>query len=392
MRLMAGAQRSKPVTNRASERVFAMVLTRGPISRADIARQTGLSKAAVTKAAQPLLTRGYLDELLDQGRQVSGSGRPSSPLSIRADREFFVGVKVTEDHLVGVVTDLTARELATQTWPLKSADAEQTIAQIAELVAVLLDTEPAFKERTHCLGLAISGDIDRAAGVVRYSPFLGWRQVPLAELTSAATGLTVSIENDVKALAVAEHWFGAGVGTECFAVVTVGIGIGCALVIDNRVHRGSHGVAGEIGHVPVAGDSPPCHCGGRGCVEAIAASGPIVRAVRDATGDESIDFPEVLRMAIAGHEPARRAVGRAGQAIGLSVAAMANLVGPERILVTADLAALASYQHFHEEASAAFTSQAFGAAADCELTFGYRPFEAWARGAAAVAIQTLFTL
>ena len=240
--------------------------------------------------------------------------------------------------------------------------------------------------------MAISGDIDRATGVVRYSPFLGWRQVQLADLTSAATGLTVSIENDVKALAVAEHWFGAGVGTNCFAVVTVGIGIGCALVIDNRVHRGSHGVAGEIGHVPVAGESPPCHCGGRGCVEAIAGSGPIVSAVRQATQDDSIDFPEVVRMAVAGQGPARHAVGRAGQAIGLSVAAMANLVGPERILITADLAELASYEHFHEEARTAFARQAFGAAADCELTFGYRPFEAWARGAAAVAIQTLFTL
>lgn len=389
---MAGVHRSKPVTNGASERVFAMVLTRGPISRADIARQTGLSKAAVTKAAQPLLAHGYLEELLDQGRQAVGSGRPSSPLRIQADREFFIGVKVTEDHLVGVVTDLGARVVTTQTWPLQSADADQTIAQIAELVAVLRDTEPAYKERSHCLGLAISGDIDRDTGVVRYSPFLGWRQVPLAELTAAATGLTVSIENDVKALAVAEHWFGAGVGTTCFAVVTVGIGIGCALVIDNRVHRGSHGVAGEIGHVPVAGDSPLCHCGGHGCVEAIAASGPIVKAVREASGDESIDFPDVLRLAIDGDGPARRAVGRAGQAIGLSVAAMANLVGPERIIVTADLADLASYEHFHQEASTAFAGQAFGAAADCELIFGYRPFEAWARGAAAVAIQTLFTL
>jgi predicted NBD/HSP70 family sugar kinase/biotin operon repressor len=389
---MAGVHRSKPVTNGASERVFAMVLTRGPISRADIARQTGLSKAAVTKAAQPLLAHGYLEELLDQGRQAVGSGRPSSPLRIQADREFFIGVKVTEDHLVGVVTDLGAQVLTSQSWPLRSADADQTIAQIAELVAVLRDTEPAFKERSHCLGLAISGDIDRDTGVVRYSPFLGWRQVPLAELIAAATGLTVSIENDVKALAVAEHWFGAGVGTNCFAVVTVGIGIGCALVIDNRLHRGSHGVAGEIGHVPVAGDSPPCHCGGHGCVEAIAASGPIVKAVREATGDESIDFPGVLRMAIDGDETARRAVGRAGQAIGLSVAAMANLVGPERIIVTADLADLTCYEHFHQEASTAFAGQAFGAAADCELIFGYRPFEAWARGAAAVAIQTLFTL
>jgi predicted NBD/HSP70 family sugar kinase len=369
-----------------------MVLTRGPISRADIARQTGLSKAAVTKAAQPLLAHGYLEELLDQGRQETGSGRPSIPLRIQADREFFIGVKVTEDHLVGVVTDLSAKVVATQTWPLRSADADQTIAQIVELVALLRDTEPAFKERSHCLGLGISGDIDRDAGVVRYSPFLGWRQVPLAELMSAATGMTVSIENDVKALAVAEHWFGAGVGATSLAVVTVGIGIGCALVIDNRVHRGSRGVAGEIGHVPVAGESPVCHCGGRGCVEAIASSGPIVRAVREASGDESIEFSDVLRLAVAGDDSARNAVERAGRAIGLSVAAMANLVGPERIIVTADLAELASYEPFHEEASAAFAGQAFGAAAECELVFGYRPFEAWARGAAAVAIQTLFTL
>src|ERR1043165_3830023 len=100
-----------PVTNRAAATVFTTVLTQGPVSRVDVARRTGLSSAAVTKAARPLIEAGYLTEL-DSAQ--GGVGRPASPLEIHAEREFFVGVKITDRELVGVVTDLRARTLTTR--------------------------------------------------------------------------------------------------------------------------------------------------------------------------------------------------------------------------------------------------------------------------------------
>ncbi len=367
-----------------------MVLTQGPVSRVEIARRTGLSSAAVTKAAKPFIEAGYLEETQATERPGPGAGRPANPLVIRGDREFFVGVKITDDELIGVVTDLRAQVLASAHRPLTAASAEHVVDRIAGLVVELLGRDATYRERCYTLGLAVSGDVDSATGQVRYSPFLGWHQVPLAKLASEATGLAVTVENDVKSLTVAEQWFGEGIGATSFALVTLGVGIGCGLVVNGRVVAGAHGVAGEIGHLPVGGQEPLCHCGGRGCVEAIAGTGPIVSAMRDATGDPTLDIDRVIAAAHAGDETAREIFGRAGHAIGKAIAGMANLFGPERIIVTGDEAGMAEYDLFEQNLRESFTAQAFGAAAQCRLMLRTRPFEQWARGAAAVAIETLF--
>src|SRR4051794_5319700 len=272
----------------AARAVFTAVLTEGPQSRVTLARRLGLSSAAVTKAARPLIDAGYLTEHAATERTGPGAGRPASPLSVCPDREFFVGVKLTGDELIGVVCDLTAQVRAVAHRPLPGAEVDGVVTRIAALVGESLDRSPEFRERTGRLGLAVSGDVDRDAGLVRYSPFLHWHNVSLAKLAAAATGLVVTVENDVKALTTAEHWFGEGAGADSFALVTVGSGIGCGLVVNGRLVSGGHGVAGEIGHLSVDADGPVCHCGGRGCVEAIAGTEPLVVQARTVTGRPSL--------------------------------------------------------------------------------------------------------
>ncbi|NUT39840.1 MAG: ROK family protein, partial [Thermoactinospora sp.] len=251
---------------------------------------------------------------------------------------------------------------------------------------------PEYGERCGQLGLSLAGDVDKASGLVRYSPFLGWRQVPLAALVSDATGLDVTIENDVRALTTAEQWFGEGVGLSHFALVTVGVGIGCGLVVGDRVVAGARGVAGEIGHVPVGGDEPPCHCGGRGCVEAVAGTAAILATAREALGRPELTIGEAVELAHGGDERLREVLARAAHAVGLAMVAMANLFGPSRIVVTGDVDGLASYEPLRELLGRTFAARAFGAAAECEIVLRPRAFEQWARGAAAVAIRTRFTL
>jgi predicted NBD/HSP70 family sugar kinase len=377
-----------PVTSPAAATVFATVLTEGPVSRVDIARRTGLSSAAVTKAARPFIEAGYLEELISD-EPARGAGRPASPLAIRAEREFFAGVKITDSELIGVVTDLRAEIRTALRLPLTSRKVDAVVAGVAEVVARLLAESSAYSERTSCVGVSVAGDVDRGSGLVRYSPFVHWRDVPLAELLADATGLDVYVENDVKALTVAEQWFGDGVGASSFALVTVGTGIGCGLVVNGGLVAGSHGVAGEIGHIPVAGDGPLCHCGGTGCVEAIASTDAIVAQARTATGEPGLSMAEVVAAARSGDEVLRRVFARAGNAIGRGLAAMANLVGPERIVVSGE--GLAAYDLFEAEIRQTFAGQAFGAAARCQLIIRPLPFEEWARGAAAVAVRTVYS-
>ena len=367
--------------------VFTAVLTEGPLSRVALARRLGLSSAAVTKAARPLLDLGYLEELAATERSGPGAGRPASPLAIRADREFFVGVKITGDELIGVVCDLRAEVRTAAHRQLAGPDVDHVLEQLGELVDELLDGPGDYRSRTRRLGLAVSGDVDHSSGLVRYSPFLRWRDVPLRERAEKTTGLTVTVENDVKAVTTAEHWFGEGVGADSFALVTVGAGIGCGLVVGGRLVSGSYGVAGEIGHIGVDVNGPACHCGSRGCVEAIAGADAIVRQAREASGRPELTFEDAVTVARAGDVAVCEVFARAGDAIGSGIAAVANLVGPARIVVSGE--GLSAYDLFDPHIRAGFQRQAFGAAADCPLSIRPLPFEEWARGAATVSIKAL---
>jgi predicted NBD/HSP70 family sugar kinase len=364
----------------AAAAILTALMTGGPQSRVALARRLGLSSAAVTKAARPLIDAGYLAELAATERTGPGAGRPAAPLTVQADREFFVGVKLTGDELIGVVCDLTARIRAVVHRPLAGPEVADVVAEIGGVVDELLDGDGGYRARTRRIGLAVSGDVDRTTGMVRYSPFLQWHDVALGKLVAERTGLTVTVENDVKALTTAEHWFGEGAGAESFTLVTVGAGIGCGLVVNGRLVAGAHGVAGEIGHIGVDATGPVCHCGGRGCIEAIAGTPAIVAAAR------SHSFENAVALARGGDERVNAVFARAGEAIGLGIAAVANLVGPERIVVSGE--GLSAYDLFEPHIRAAFERQAFGAAADCPLSIRALPFEEWARGAAAVSIQS----
>ncbi|MCX4624186.1 ROK family transcriptional regulator [Streptomyces albogriseolus] len=374
-----------PAHTPAASQIFTTVLTHGPLTRQEAARRTGLSPAAVTKAVRPLLEAGYLVE--DAGAEVRPPvGRPASPVRVDGGRALFVGLKVTGDEIIGVLTDLCCRIRVARRVPLSGRAPRQVLTVAADLVRELLTEAEGFGVRVLGLGIAVAGDVDRAAGTVRYSPFLDWRDVPLAGLAEEAAGLPVTVDNDVRALTVAEQWFGDGVGLSDFAVVTVGAGIGCGLVVHGRVVSGAHGVAGEIGHVPVVPDGPPCRCGDRGCLEAVASDAAITARVGEVTGVPVADAAEALALARRGDAGARAVYARAGEAIGRGIATVANLLGPERVIISGE--GLAAYDLFAGQIRDAFAAAAFGSAARCEVRTRPLPFEEWARGAAATAIQS----
>jgi predicted NBD/HSP70 family sugar kinase len=366
--------------------VFQTMLAHGPLTRAEISRRTGLSTGAVTKATTPLLEDGWIVEL---GRPAGDhQGRPAILVGVRAERATFAGVKVTADELVGVLTDLTATPIATRRVALDSRDVASVVAAIAQLVKRLVSASRSSRPAgVYGLGVTISGDVDRLTGTVRHSTFLNWHGVPLARLVEEATATPTVIENDVRALTVAEQWFGAGAGVSSFALVTIGTGIGCGLSVDGQVIAGARGVSGELGHLPIFGVDRICTCGNVGCVEAIASTQAIVAQARQATGAQRLSMADAVRLAHQGDPAVRKVFAAAGHAIGLAIASVANLIGPERIIISGE--GVASYDLFAEQISRTFAAQAFGAAAECQLIVRPLPFEEWARGAAAVATQQL---
>ena len=382
----------------AAALVFQTLLVHGPLTRAETGRRTGLSPGAVTKVATPLLADGWITELAEPAPKRA-TGRPATLIAVRGERARFIGVKVTADELIGVVADLTARPLVTRRAVLDSRDVGTVVLAIARLVeelraAVATGHDGSGPDSSgqgggiHSIGVTISGDVDGQTGVVQYSPFLNWHRVALAQLVETATSTPTVIENDVRALTVTEQWFGAGAGLSSFALITVGAGIGCGLSIGGRVVSGAHGVSGEVGHLPVSGTERTCTCGNTGCVEAVASTHAITEQARSATGNPELTMTQAVRLAHAGDPDVRAVFTRAGHALGLAIASVANLIGPERIIISGE--GVATFDLFADQVRETFAARAFGAAAECDLLLRPLPFEEWARGGAAVAAQRLF--
>lgn len=380
------ASRSFALRTRASVDVFTRILTHGPIGRIGIGRAVGLSQAAVTKAVAPLIRDGFVHEDIATQRGLA-PGRPVYPLSVVPMSLLVIGVKVNPGEVIGVATTMTADVLHTA----HRAVVDNSVAAVVEAVAALtVELQVALgtqADRVAGIGVSVSGDVDSANGVVRDSPLLGWEGVRLRALLEDRIDLPILIDNDVRALTIAEQWFGVGVDVDSFAIATIGSGIGSGIYLNGDVVAGSHGVAGEIGHLPLASEDLICTCGRRGCVEAEASSGAILAAVRRDTGLPDLTMQQAVDLAHGGDPAATRAFDRAGTVIGSAIAALANLVGPAIILVTGE--GVVDYDLFERRIREAFAAHAFGAAARCLIVTRAHTFDDWARGAAASVIRAV---
>lgn len=377
------------IATRASARerhlgaVFEAVLTRGPLSRRDTARLTGLSPAAVTKLVKPMISNGYL---VERDREAGVPGHPQIPLEVDSQRHYAIGIKLMRGELVGVIADLHAEVQSSHRITFDDLSPESVVEAIVSLTETLLSSSPAAKDRLLGIGIGLGGHVDGTRGIVVHAPFLDWHDVPLKKLVSERIGVDVALENDVNALALAEQWFGPGSAYDSFAVVTVGVGIGCALVIDGTLWRGVGGSAGELGHMVVAPDGPLCHCGKRGCLEAAVGDEGLVETMSNLSGRRFTSVSQVISAAHSGDLHAQSVFTEAGIAVGRAIATVLNLLNPPLVVLSGE--GLAASDLFIDSLRSELTRDSFSTAArDCTLLVRPLPNETWARGAAATMLR-----
>lgn len=363
--------------------VFEAVLTRGPLSRRDAARLTGLSAASVTKLVKPMISHGYL---IENVREAGVPGRPQIPLQVDASRHHAVGIKLMDGEIVGVVADLHAEVQSSHRMKYRDTTPEGVLSAIDEMTGILLQRTPVERERLLGIGIGLGGHVNGATGVVVESPFLGWRDVPLRQLVADRMNLPVVIENDVNTLAVAEQWFGAGSSFPSFALVTIGVGVGCALVLDGQLWRGVSGAAGEFGHMVVDPEGPECHCGKKGCLEAVVGDAAIAGAMSAAAGRRITKVSQVVARAHAGDLDAQQVFTQAGLALGRAIAALLNLLNPPLVILSGE--GITASDLFIDALRAELDRDAFSTTAgDCTVLVRPLPDETWARGAAATMLR-----
>jgi predicted NBD/HSP70 family sugar kinase len=370
-------------------RVLNLIRVQPGISRADIARSTGLSPSTVTSITGTLLSQDLVVEdepAGTQARRVGKVGRPATLLRVDPSARHVLGVKLAPESLTMTVTDLDATPLAMARLAhgehARHAEVGETFATAARQVlgeAGLVDAQPLG------IGIGVPGLVHPESGAVVRSPLPDWVDPRLGMLVSEHLGMPVLVDNDVNTLTVAEHLHGAGRGLDDLLVISIGRGIGMGAVVDGALLSGSRGAFGEIGHVVVDPHGRPCWCGRRGCLEAQAAEPAIVDEVARVIGrpvavDDLADVAEADRRVAA-------ILADAGRLVGETLSVAVTLLDPQRVVVSGEGVRLG---HHYLDGFRQGLAERLRPDDPPELVIEPWGDEAWARGAASLVLRELF--
>ena len=336
-----GPLRAAPLAPNVSlrEQLYAAVRAAGRISRAELARDLGVSPGSITPVASDLIGAGLLREM-EGLAPPAGRGRPPVTLGVAPEAGHVAGVKLADRDLSAVLVDLAGTPLAQATAPRDPADTspEGAVAAIAALLDGLRAGVGAGAGRLLGVGVGLPGLVDHHARRLRWSPILAGRDVDLGGALAARLGVPAAIDNDANCVTMAELWFGRGRALPDFAVVTVEHGVGMGLVVGHAPYRGAHGLGMELGHTCVEIDGAPCRCGRRGCLEAYVSDYALVReagaVLRDPPPEVDAALDAMHAAAVAGDAGARAAFDRAGRYLAQGLADVANLFDPRRIILS----------------------------------------------------------
>lgn len=333
------------ITERVSSRtatsqlLLRTIYDRGPVSRADLVRATGLTAPTVSEVAAGLLAEGLVEEI---GLGPSTGGKRPMLLRVVDDSRHLIGLDLARGDFRGAVLNLRGEIQRKVTLHLDKRSGEEAITLVYRLVDELLSTtdRPVLG-----IGIGAPGLVDAARGFIIEAVNLGWRDLPLADLLQQHTGLPVYATNDCQTAALAEHLFGGGQDEETLVVINTGYGVGAGIVIGGQLLAGSPFGAGEVGHLVVEPGGKLCMCGNRGCLETVASTRGIARRALEkgiltvhlgeiarATAEEQPEM-SLLRRLCAGENPAAAELVReTGRYLGMAAASLVNVLGCCRIL------------------------------------------------------------
>ena len=269
-------------------RVIHALRDQGLISRAEIARRTGLSRSTVSSLVADLQADGLVIEREEPGAaHGTQGGRPPILLSFDSSAGAAVGIDFGHSHLRVAISDLSSRIIAERALPLDTDHAaEQGLDAAADLVVELLDAAGVDRSAVIGAGMGLPGPIRQEDGLVGSSAILpGWVGVASVAEMRRRLDVPIIVDNDANLGALAEAAFGAARDSGDMVYLKVSSGIGAGLILNGRLYRGTAGLAGELGHLLVDPDGLVCRCGNRGCLETLAATGALVELLRRSHGD-----------------------------------------------------------------------------------------------------------
>ncbi|HRL12028.1 MAG TPA: ROK family protein [Aggregatilineales bacterium] len=352
----------------------------GALSRTQLTEISGLSVGAVSQITTELILDRWI---LEMGEGDYTGGRRQVLLKLNPTMGYALGLKLMEDRAVCAVTNFDARVLHYREQPLNAGPQPEAISDaLAQIINDVIASSGLQHDQFFGIGVGLAGVIYGQRGIVHYSPFFGWRDVPLAHMLQARLGLPVTIENDVNTLTLTEHLFGAGRQCSNLVVVTIGRGIGMGMIVNGQLYHGAQGGAGELGHTIIDASRRPA-----GSLEQLA-SDPAVLDAFSAAG-QAIDLKAVSAMAQAGDDRSRALLAASGDYLGIALANVVNILSPEMLIVSGE--GVLAGSHRLDPMLDALKRHAFnGLLDDVQVVIEPTDDQAWARGAASLVLSKVF--
>jgi N-acetylglucosamine repressor len=385
----AGSKRLLRDLNRSI--VLNQIAARARISRTSLARESGLPAATITRIVGDFVRAGLV---VETPSEESSGGRKPVLLSLNPAAGYVVGVKLREDGMTVALCDLDCAPLYHAEAPLiPSLEPYKAVEAIAEAIEQCITDAGVPRSAVFGVGVGMPGLVDSVHGICRLSAILHWQAVEIGPALEYKLRLPVRVDNDVNTLAVAERHFGAGREVGDFILVTVGRGIGLGVVVGGEIYRGSHGGAGEFGHITVdtSEEAALCNCGKRGCLEAVASDYGILRAATGADPGSQVEqsMSALLLRARDGDEGVRAIFTRAGMALGVALANLINIFDPALLVIGGE--GLRAGALLVEPMRRTLPLHVFGKERDVTSIVLRQTTEVeWARGAASLMLREVF--
>ena len=355
-----------------------------PLSRADLARLTGLTRTSVGGLVGTLIDDGLIEEV---GRGQSSGGKSPILLRVAPDGRHLIGLDLGEAQFSGAVVTLRGEILRSIHLPLEGLNGDATV----ELVFQLVDALRA-DDRSPLLGIGIGapGIIDTSTGTVRWSVNLDWAELRLGPLLEQRYGVPVAVANDSHAAALAELTFFRRPRPNNLIVIKVGRGVGAGIILNGQLFQGDGYGAGEFGHVSMGRGDAQCRCGREGCLETMTS----MRALVDAAGaiEPSItDESGLVAAFLAGVPDIRRIVLDAACQLGVAVGWLIGVLNVRHVLLVGPVAALGDDWLGEVQRSARSNVLAM-LARDTQIEFGHVHDDVVVLGASALLMEQLLGL
>ncbi|MFK7802570.1 MAG: ROK family protein [Anaerolineae bacterium] len=317
------------------------------MSRADVARATGLTRPTVSTVVAKFIHEGLVEEL---GQVTNGRGKPATVIKVIDHACSIIGVDISNRELQGAIFDMRGRPLESQKSLVDYSDPESIFPALTNLIDELIAKVHQSGIPLLGIGIGTPGLLNMQDGSVRVAINLGWENFPLRQLIESRYKAPVHVFNDSQAAALGQFTFDNQAGVSNLIVIKVGRGISAGIILDGKIYSGSSFGASEIGHLQIVDDGEPCSCGHYGCLETVASSRAIVRKARmlaenrsdfvlhayvDSLNDITTDH--VLQAFNAGNVEITKIIEQAGRHIGTIVANLVGILNIPQIVIAGSL-------------------------------------------------------